>query len=249
MDKLPSSIDNAIYNSTDKPTAAIGTTFADIWYLVFGAASHAADKKRIKREHDLEQYRKQLDSSISGIPSDKFVEPSIQVTAQALDNSKYCISEKELREMFVSLISNSMNKDYLRDIHPSFSEMLKQMSTLDAKIIKSFIGSSTNGYPTCQYQLLKDKGHQLLLDNVFLVYPNTYLPGNSLSISSLSRFGLLDVRYDQWLLNEDKYIPFKEHCWFKRLQKEFPDSEVSIQRGLVRLTPLGRSFVRVCIPD
>lgn len=32
---LPQSIDNAIKNTTDKPTLAVGTTFADLWYLVF----------------------------------------------------------------------------------------------------------------------------------------------------------------------------------------------------------------------
>lgn len=247
--ELPQSIDNAIYNLTDKPTAAIGTTFADIWYLVFGTISYQADKKRIERDYALNQYHEQLDSAISSIPSDKFVEPSIQVTAQALDNSKYCISEKELRDMFVSLISKSMNKDYSHDIHPSFSEILKQMSPLDANIIKTFKDSPTIGYPLCQYQLLKDNGYQLLLDNVFLLYPNTYLPGNSLAISSLSRLGLLEVRYDHQILNEDKYVPFKEHYWFKFLQEKFPNDEVSIQRGLVRLTPLGRSFVTVCVPD
>lgn len=45
---LPQSIDNAIKNTTDKPTLAVGTTFADLWYLVFGGITYLSDKKKIK---------------------------------------------------------------------------------------------------------------------------------------------------------------------------------------------------------
>lgn len=247
--ELPPSADNALKNLSDKPSLSIGTTLADIWDLVFGGISYLSEKKKIKYAHNLDVFRKELEASIKQIPDEKVIEPSIQVTAQALENSKYCIDEKELREMFTSLISNSMNSDFSKDIHPSFAEILKQMSPLDANIIKTFKNFKTNDYPICQYRLLVDMGFQLLLDNVFLAYSNPYLPGNSLSISSLSRLGLLEIRYDTWLANKDKYVPFKEHYWFKRLQKEFPNNEISTQHGLVRLTPLGRSFVTVCVPD
>ncbi len=242
------SIDNALKNLSDKPTLAIGTTFADLWELVFGGISYHSEKKKIEYKHKLEVYRKELSDSIQQIPPEKMVEPSIQITAQALDNSKYCIQEKDLRQMFTSLISHSMNIDYSNDIHPSFAEILKQMSPLDASVIKCFKNSKTNGYPIGRYQLKEQNGYKLLLDNVFLQYPNSYLPGNSLAISSLSRLGLLQVAYDEWLLSTN-YAPFEEHFWFNRLQNEFPDKTVELQKGLVRLTPLGRSFVIVCVPD
>lgn len=246
---LPSSVDNAVKNLTDGPTKSIGTTLTDLWDLVLGDISYLSEKKRIQRTHKLELFRKCLDDSINQIPPEKLVEPSVQVTAQALENSKYCIDEDELREMFTALISNSMNSDFSKDVHPSYAEILKQMSPLDAAIIKDFKNSPTNGYPLCQYKLLEDMGYKLLLDNVFLHYPNTYLPSNSLSISSLSRLGLLDVSYNDCILNKSLYVPFKEHPWFKLLQKQFPDKTVEIQKGLVRLSPLGRSFVNVCVPD
>lgn len=245
--ELPPSVDNALKNLTDKPTHSIGTTFSDLWDLVFGGISYLSEKKKIEYAHKLELFRKELEDSIKQIPPEKVAEPSIQITAQALENSKYCINEDELRQMFTSLISNSMNIDFSKDIHPSFAEILKQMSPLDAAIIKIFKNSSTNGLPICQYNLTNGRGYKLLLDNVFLKYPSTYLPDNSLSISSLSRLGLLEISYTTWILNESQYIPFKEHPWFKLLQKEFPDQTVNLQKGLVRLTPLGRSFANVCI--
>ena len=64
--KLPKSVDKAIKNLTDEPTKGIGHTFSDIWYLVFGAFSHAADKRRIKYDIDLKQYEKELTENVSG---------------------------------------------------------------------------------------------------------------------------------------------------------------------------------------
>lgn len=46
--ELPDSIDNAVKNLTDKPTQGIGQTFSDLWFLVFGGITQAADKRRMK---------------------------------------------------------------------------------------------------------------------------------------------------------------------------------------------------------
>jgi len=134
---IPKSIDNAVQNVTDKPSQAIGTTFGDIWYLVFGGISFTADKKRMKYAHALEQYETELKAATEEIPIDKKVEPNIQVTAQALEASKYCITSDLLREMFVNLISGTMNSDYEKSVHPSFPEILKQIDERDAVFLKA----------------------------------------------------------------------------------------------------------------
>lgn len=121
---MPESVDNALTNLTDSPTKNAGQTFGDLWYLVFGGISHAADKKRMKYAADLEKYRNELSDAISKIPDDKKMEPSFQVTAQALENSKYCVSSETLRTMFVKLISGSMNQNTESLVHPCFPSIL-----------------------------------------------------------------------------------------------------------------------------
>lgn len=247
--ELPPSVDNAVKNLTDKPTQAMGTTFSDIWYLVFGGISYLSEKKKIKYAHNLEQYRIQLESAIDQIPTEKRIEPSVQTTAQALENSKYCVEEETLRNMFTALISNSMNSDYEKDIHPSFAEIIKQMSSMDAEVIKVFKNSPSNGYALCRYEIKENGSYRTLMDNVFLKYPTPNLATCSISISSLARLGLLKTSYEDYLIGDNLYTAFTEHYWFKRLQQEFPNKNVAIQKGLVHLTPLGRAFTRVCIPD
>ena len=247
-DLLPC-VDNAIKNLTDKPSLAMGTTFADLWDLVFGGISYLSEKKKMNYAHKLEIFRKQLEESIDQIPVDKKKEPSVQTTAQALENSKYCIDVDNLREMFTALISNSMNIDYQKDTHPSFAEILKQMSPLDAEIIKVFKNSPLVGLPIGRYQINENDGYQTLLENVFIDYFMSDLEACSISISSLTRLGLLKVSYDDILLNEETYNGLGLHPWFLLLKKNLPDKNVTIHKGTVSLTPLGRSFTRICIPD
>ena len=68
IDLVPDSVDNAVKNITDKPTQNMGTTLADIWYLVFGGISQAAEKKKLKYSYALQKMEKELKEDISKIP-------------------------------------------------------------------------------------------------------------------------------------------------------------------------------------
>lgn len=248
---IPDFADNALKNLTDKPSLTAGNILSDLLDLTLGQFSHWADKVRLKRAYNLEQFREKLLVSTNKIPSEKLIEPSIRITAQALEDSKYCISEEVLQDMFVSLISNSMNADFSDYIHPSFSEIIKQMSTLDAKIIALFKDESLPGLPTCQYHvtLPGDPNSPALPEHIFLEIPEGAISPNSVSLESLSRFGLISISYSQCLRDETKYEKFSTHQFYKDLQNHWPIGKISIQKGVVKLTPLGRSFVKVCIPN
>lgn len=92
--ELPDSVDNALKNLSDAPTKSIGQTLSDAWFLVFGGISHQANKRRMKYAHDLEIYNYELSQAIANVPPENLIEPDIQTTAQALENSKYCIDQK-----------------------------------------------------------------------------------------------------------------------------------------------------------
>ena len=133
---VPKSIDNAAKNLTDKPTQNMGTTLADIWYLVFGGISQAAEKRKLKYSYALQEFEKELKEKISKIPEDKLIEPNIQIIAKALENAKYCVEEEELRHMFSSLISSTMNKDF--SVTPVMVEIVSLLSPTSAKILNYF---------------------------------------------------------------------------------------------------------------
>lgn len=136
IDLVPDSIDNAVKNITDKPTQNIGTTFADIWYLVFGGISQAAEKRKIKYSYALQEFENELKEKISKIPKDKLVEPDTQIVAKALEESKYCIDKEQLRKMFSNLISKSLDSTTQQNVHPIFINIISQLNSSDAKLME-----------------------------------------------------------------------------------------------------------------
>ena len=256
MDKfkieLPSSVDNAIKNLTDEPTKNIGKTLSDIWFLVFGGISNAADKRRMKYSHSLEEFHRELYESVSEIPDSKRHEPSIQVTAQALENSKYCLDSSELRSMFVNLISKSINSDFENTIHPCFAEILKQMSVIDAKVLKTI--PIKDVIPIVNY-IAEHKENKTYLSEL----TNVYISGVSeidifqscSSISSLSRLGLLEIHEGEFITNDRVYDPYYETDFYRNFSRDVrcksPFYEASFKKYLGKLTPLGQNFVEVCV--
>lgn len=248
---IPDSVDNALQNLTDVPTKNVGQTFGDLWYLVFGGITQAADKKRMKYAHDLEIYNQELNAAIEQIPEDRKIEPSIQITAQALENSKYCVSEPELRKMFVNLISNSMNSRSTGKVHPSFPEMIKQMSPLDANILKEFKKSSSQ--PIAQFVLnLPSHTSRVLEDYLYFCTEGSHSYYYAASIASLERLGLLSVDFTTWLADDSRYKNFYDWSYLKHLKNEYENTTnnqtVSVVKGICKLTPLGRHFISVCLP-
>lgn len=156
LNTLAEPISNAAKNVTDKPTQNIGTTLADIWYLVFGGISQAAEKRKLKYSYALQEFENELKEKISKIPENKQMEPDMQIVAPALDSAKYCIEKQELRTLFSNLISSSMNADYSKNVHPSFTNIIRQLSTTDAKLLKIFfkcINNYKSGYTTIKLKL------------------------------------------------------------------------------------------------
>ncbi|WP_285945265.1 CDP-glycerol glycerophosphotransferase family protein [Thomasclavelia cocleata] len=146
IDLVPDSVDNAVKNITDKPTQNMGTTLADIWYLVFGGISQAAEKRKLKYSYALQQFENELQEKISKIPKDKRVEPDIQIVAKALEESKYCVEKETFRNMFSTLITSSMNIDFNNKVHPSYIEILKHMSDFDAKLLVMIYQKNTSSF-------------------------------------------------------------------------------------------------------
>lgn len=219
MTNFPDSLKQQIYeDGVQLPLRSVGQTFADVWFLVFGGLSHAADKKQMKYAHDIECYHRELSTEISKISIDKRIEPNIQVTAQALENSKYCITSKELRKMYVNLISKSIDIDYATTIHPSFAEIIKQMSPSDAKILKTI--PTTGDIPIVDY-IITDKNETMYktkLSNVYLSnLPNIDIFKESEAISSLSRLGILNIDKNAKIENSQRYKPYKNTPFFNKL--------------------------------
>ena len=255
-----------IHNLLDKPAAAIGNGIASIFNLVFApveylgqsaqlACKYRIEKKQLSYQQNIEVYKQELEDKVKKIPPENLVEPDFHTVYEALENSKSCITDEELRKMFVNLISSSMNSSTSDFVHPSFASIIKQMSVLDAKIFKAFKENETN--PILELRERQDEGgYQTFLTNLFLCitlnqgeHVDLNIAQIQSSISNLDRLGLVKIDYSQLLTDEQCYSDLEKAANTIYEGRSIAVENRMMQKGVVLLTPLGKSFINVCLSD
>ena len=262
INAVPSCIDEPV-KAVLKPGAnQIGTLFGDLLAMATSKIHFSAEKMRLQQAHDLEEFKKSLSDKLNAKPAECLVEPRMQVVGPAVENAKFCMDEPQIRKMFQNLLANSADIRYQSQVHPSFSAMIAQMSPLDAENLELFKGGGT--LPIARYKYtLENNGERAAFTNCFFENPKmihtTDIDLQATSLSSLERQGLIEIRYDCWLLDEKLYDVFiknelrdileSELLQMKACEAKINDRKVQsldFDKGIVRLTPLGKTFVSVC---
>ena len=106
-------------------------TFQDWWYVSYGHHhSEAAALLMEKQEINVQKLRDETLKETSKILPENIREPQLNILGPAIEASKYYIEDDELRSMFSKLIAASMDTSKLDIAHPSFVEIIKQMTPL-----------------------------------------------------------------------------------------------------------------------
>nr|DAN81501.1 MAG TPA: protein of unknown function (DUF4393) [Caudoviricetes sp.] len=239
-------------------------TLISAWDMSFGIIDHLNEKSQLKRQYNISEFKNQLENKVNSIPNENFIEPELSKVGPALEASKYYFEEEEIRTMFANLIASSMDSRKINEVYPSFSEIIKQMSKLDAENLKIIFNSVSSRSKVCQIKIpIKDNGFRLLYTNVFIEnHDNLDYKSNSSSLSNLSRLGLVEINYSTYYSYEEVYKEFEKTDLFQEVinyQKqynqhhkfeidapnsfEFPE----IVKGLVSVTPFGEAFCRICL--
>lgn len=238
---------------------SVGHTLSVAWQIAFGGLDAKLKKLDYKRQKDIESFRQELDSKINKIPLENLTEAEMHIVGPTLETSKYYFEKEDLRNMFSSLIASSVDRSKSNLVHPSFVEIIKQLSSNDAQNIlllsKGF--NNSNSFPIVNYQLKSTNGSARILKNVLI---NT-LEENMINLDSvntcstslvnLERLGLVYIVYGSWISNFN-YDIFTDTNYFVNIKNKISNSNtefnsVDIEKGYVELTPLGINFVQVCL--
>lgn len=246
IDLVPDSIDNVVKNITDKPSQNIGTTLADIWYLVFGGISQAAEKRKLKYSYALQEFEKELKDKITKIPEDKLVEPDMQTVAKALEAAKYCIEKDELRHMFAKLISSSLTVDISEKIHPVFVRTISSLNSIDSKLLYC-------SFNEINISLIKPS---LIISSLEIMYRLGILKDKMSDIRGMDYNESIKILGDRKKLDKEKVVnifytnyifrglePF--HAFYNYIHTIYP--EYMIITHHYDLSEFGSSFLAACI--
>lgn len=116
------------------PAKEISTQITSLLNLIFTPLQMA----KIYRDTWIEDYKKRIIKKIQKIPPEQTQEPLLNIIGPAIEASKYYIEKEEMREMFANLVAHSCDKQMTSAIHPSFVNILTQISPVEANILSSF---------------------------------------------------------------------------------------------------------------
>lgn len=96
-----------------------------------------------EREYKLAETEKLLAKKLEHVSENKIVTPEAYVAVPAIQAISYSMNSKELRNLYANLLAKAMNSDTKDLVHPSFVEIIKQMSPIDALVLKEIASSKS----------------------------------------------------------------------------------------------------------
>lgn len=197
-------------------------SLTQIWTLTLGRFSDDAYQKyKIKQAANLEKYANEVKSGIEKIPEENIQEPKMSVVGPALEASKFYIEEDEIRGMFAKLIASSMDKTQSINIHPSFVEIIKVLSPLDAQNLYSLYHGRDETISKIRVTNKENGNYTDHFNHVFLGNPECQ--DNNLiesSIDNLIRLKLVDVSYSEYKSDDSLYDKHRENERFLKFKAE-----------------------------
>lgn len=241
----------ALYEDSVQPLAKeVGKTGGLIGRAI-NAALSPLEKWILNTEYNVAETKKLLEHRLANTPVEKIVAPEPYVAVPAFQAISYSMNSDELRELYANLLSKSMNSDTKNNVHPSYVEIIKQLSPLDAIVFKRIMESEVN--PLIDLSMA---GHTQNGDGYNVIYRNISCLDfnyNNLSVSfdnlerlrliSIVNIGYLNKSHYDSVLNSATY-----QFLYESLSKTLPTGHHAEPRfKALSVTDLGKTFHSICI--
>lgn len=278
FDKLTGTIGDTLKTAPTLYEDALQPTVQEVGKLVaripraINAAFSGLDKWILNKEYNVDETKKLLEHKLSKTDPNKIVTPDVFVAVPTIQAIFYCMNSEELRNLYANLLAKSMNTDTKDLVHPSFVEIIKQLSPLDAKAINSL-------KYLCEYQPLirifackeqpipneRMNVHDMtnfgdakiklpLFSHYSFHIPNieSSAEQRGFIIQNLNRLGLINIDYREHIIDAIQYKPLYDQLLqsslYKKLISKTTQDNLHLQLtdGYTSPTDFGRWFFDIC---
>lgn len=206
-----------------------------------------------EREYCLAETEKLLAAKLENIPADKITTPDGYVGVPALQAISYSMDSNELRELYANLLANAMNIDTKSKVHPSFVELIKQMSPNDANVFKIIYEAPITPLLDLYINIEPKDGN--VGGNREFIYNITWikeLPYEdvAISIDNLLRLGLIKIPFGSSYTHKPHYEKVKANPEYIQLKNQLEAlrlGKVESEEKIIRKTALADSFFEICV--
>lgn len=203
------------------------------------------------REYFANEFAEDLNAKTASIPLEDIVEPKASVAGPALQGLAFTHEEPDLKEMFLTLLATAMDRKVASEAHPAFVEIIKQMSSQEAEILKSALQAATD-IPIAEIRIsFSDERFQTIYRHLIQIANTatgklTVIAQMPTFIDNWTRLGIVWTDYDSRMAASDAYKWVEDRPEFRNLkQKHERDNNrvVAVHGRLVR-TSFGLQFAK-----
>lgn len=210
-------------------------------------------KANITFKYKYEQFEREMKDNYDKIPEANRIEPPINIVGPAIESLKYTIDTKELREMYMNLLTSSMDIEKIEYAHPSYVEIIKQLTPLDALVLKK--AKEYNDLIRCSRITFSfdNKSFSGAMPKIFApdILCEDYSPFLvSASIENLCRLGLM-IYYNVGVMGGD-YSFTENHEYVRERYELYKNNNVTKNyiikhtREALGITNFGENFIKAC---
>lgn len=203
----------------------------------------------IEREYKFAETKKLLEIKLENVDPEKIVTPEAYVAVPAIQAISYSMDSEELRNLYANLLAKAMNSDTKDMVHPSFVEIIKQMSPIDALVFKSIMEREINPLIDIIYQNDELEFLSIIsnITDINIARPEII----SVSIDYLLKQNLITIPISKYYANDYLYENIVSSDYYTLLKKSHPDTidgfKMIYQKRQIHKTDLGKSFYNICV--
>ena len=146
------------------------------------------------QQEALSEVRRIIDEEMKKIPAEDIMPPRAKTIIPVLHNASIT-EEEELRQMYAKLLVGDMNAKVRHEVHPSFCEILNQLSASDANLFRT-IQDIADSIPVAKIKFCFDSKYLLnVFPHFFSPYFENFDPWSvSLGIENIVAFNVLGLK-------------------------------------------------------
>jgi hypothetical protein len=193
-----------------------------------------------------------VEKKLTHVPAEKRITPDLAIAGPAIEALKFVGDKPELRDMFANLLATAMDIDTAMLAHPSFVEILKQLSPDEARMLRALANTGDVALVELRRIQAGKPGwkvvarNQTLLDEIAeCTVPNL----SAAYVDNLCRLGICHSPAGIQLIDNDPYASLEGHPNFAAFIKQHATDEISFifDRRYFGPTSYGSMFIKSCV--
>ncbi len=194
---------------------------------------------------------------LKNVPPENVITPNPNVAGPALEALRYTGHESALSDLYANLLATAMDKATAEGAHPAFVDIIRQLTSDEAKLIAFFVQEKPFPLINLRWQFKtkvegKIGGVDVLVNYSHLgqlagcLYPQM----TPSYIDNLCRLGLAAVPSFFEYTTSGAYDPLETDPYVKGVMASIeanPELKPVIQRKGLQITQLGRQFIHACV--